>query len=1355
MRKKLLLAVVAAAGFILPFFTQGQTSGKENAEKLKLHFDILKHGNYGEGTVAGNRENGFAMTLKNTAKQNHVIALANFKRDTAAQEKLVFRLLGSKNNGNAFLNVELLYERGKEWITVKSPSIPLRNVEFKTCRFGLDTDFKLGDGVYRLRQIKFVLNADSNPQGSVAKIQVEDVRIVSADELSASGADFAVVPFPKAVPGRRGVESPLKVWFEFDSDDRSSLVQSRVSPGKFQDRASKWSFRQLLLEHAEGLIQDADSPEQADVIVYSRAGKGDAARRIAETAEKGRRLIVYGTPADPEIAALLPVTLSPAAGSGFPERKTLVVKRQDHPLVQAVKLTGAAPGVYCRPVGKEGADVVLAFADGTPFLTERKNILHVNAGIGCRLDASDSVFYDKFLLHAVALSSKPVAEALEKRDREVRQLSRQTEQKRVLAALKEAGVPAEEAGKWRLGLSSDSMGRFGWLIGEPLLTDTVGKDLSVSNETQHFGFATGGFAVVPFSNWQRKAVKGKIVFTSEKQIDADPCELWSGIGTVQYDTTLKMEPEWKGKSIFFEVKDGIDDLDEFLFNGELVGKTGEDTPYYWSVPRRYRIPAERILWGKENRFTVRVRNLRDNARMNSRPFLSISEGRAKETLSVSRIDWCGKNYRLQGEGGTREMSLSLLTPFLRWRFPQKEVFLNLENIADSAAYQTADGIRIVPLKNGGVFYRKSEHGAWNAPWLLLFRSGKTRPLLLVFSRQVEELKARSRNGNVEGIAIRGSKELGFLALGRPWGVREMECSAWKRNLPEKTLEQIRLSLNFALNFPVACEEVFSIDRNRRVVDIINVFRFERTRDDWNTPVKEFAFLPALCGFMAQEKRLVVPRGTMTDFQIPTVHGPLTGVLGNNAVRYTLPLPPDDDLMAVGVKDREINKFQNRSFEGGVRWSCGGRVPMNAWTPEAPAGAGNPQRSIDLFAWNFGLCSALQGAFFLDDANRKRLEKRVRQRFLEPIELFQYKTFARHRQEPFSRLNYPVVFNSFYPNTASYAGDMGSVVIYGDSNEACTVAVWIARQLADGFGQADLARLNWNCFRYVMRYQKYIDDYVFLAGSCRETGVGAWVDMLNGEYSGMLAYARLAELNGDAAEQEQALYRAARKAVPTLARLFFHRYFETIRPEFRGKTDYQIVGFGEDGAKYMRFPNSNGNFFAANDLFDYSQGFPGQLILLYQKYGVPEIETHLRTRAIPLLMKQPKGFLSEYLPVLAVFAGDLHLRDAVRKSMALNPRTGDWPGIRVPTQLGMVLWNETFRISFREWSELNIHSACYDPEKRLLSLSVDAVPGSRLTLSSSAPPERVVRNGKTVRTEQRENGWTVPLEPGANQMEVLF
>lgn len=845
------------------------------------------------------------------------------------------------------------------------------------------------------------------------------------------------------------------------------------------------------------------------------------------------------------------------------------------------------------------------------------------------------------------------------------------------------------------------------------------------------------------------------MFSSNGPENADPCEPWSGVGTVQYDTVLVMEPEWKGKQLFFEVKDGIDDVDEFLFNGRPAGGTGEKTPYYWSVPRRYRIPEEEIQWGKENRFTVRVRNLRGNAAMNSRPFLSIRDGRRKATLTVPRIDWTGKTYRIQGQEGIRELSLSLLTPFLRFRFPEKEVFLNLENIADFAAYQTEKGIRIAALKNGGVFYRKSEHGAWSAPWLLLFRGEKSVPLLLVFTSQPEELSVRSRKENVEGIAIRGRKALGFVLSGRPWGVRELDCSAWSGMLPDEALRQIRLSLNFALQNPTACEELFSIDREKRVVNILNVFHLERLEDEWKTPVKEFAFLPALCGFMAQEKRLVGTEGPLTDFQIPTFHGPLTGVLGKRTIRYTLPLPPDDDLMSPGVKDREINAMQQRNFEGGVRWSCGGRVSVNAWTPEQPAGKGSPLRNIDLFAWNFGICSALQGAFFLDGANRIRLEERIRRRFLEPVELYQYKSFARHRQEPFSHLNYPIVFNSFYPNTVTYAGPLGSAVIYGDSNEACTVAVWIARQLADGFGQADVARLNWNFFRYVMRYQKFIDDYVFLSGSCRETGVGSWVDMLNGEYSGMLAYARLAELNGDSAEQEQALYRAAKKAVPTLARLFFHRFFETIQPEFRGRTDYQIVGFGENGAKYMRFPNSNGNFFAANDLFDFSQGFPGQLILLYQKYGDSEIERHLTTRAIPLLMKQPKGFLSEYLPVLAVFAGKLPLREAVRKCMTHYPRTGDWPGIRVPTQLGMVLWNETLRISFRQWRELNIRSAWYDPETRLLSMVADALPQSGLILSADALPKSVLRNESRVSVLPRENGWAVPLVTGENRIQIQF
>ena len=74
------------------------------------------------------------------------------------------------------------------------------------------------------------------------------------------------------------------------------------------------------------------------------------------------------------------------------------------------------------------------------------------------------------------------------------------------------------------------------------------------------------------------------------------------------------------------------------------------------------------------------------------------------------------------------------------------------------------------------------------------------------------------------------------------------------------------------------------------------------------------------------------------------------------------------------------------------------------------------------------------------------------------------------------------------------------------------------------------------------------------------------------------------------------------------------------------------------------------------------------------------------------MKQPKGFLSEYLPALSVFAGKPPLREAVRKCMRHYPRTGDWPGIRVPARLDRVLWNETMQISFRQWRNRNIRSA---------------------------------------------------------------
>jgi sialate O-acetylesterase len=43
----------------------------------------------------------------------------------------------------------------------------------------------------------------------------------------------------------------------------------------------------------------------------------------------------------------------------------------------------------------------------------------------------------------------------------------------------------------------------------------------------------------------------------------------------------------------------IDDLDHTFWNGELVGRTGTDTPEYYRHSRRYRIPASKVRAGRQ------------------------------------------------------------------------------------------------------------------------------------------------------------------------------------------------------------------------------------------------------------------------------------------------------------------------------------------------------------------------------------------------------------------------------------------------------------------------------------------------------------------------------------------------------------------------------------------------------------------------------------------------------------------------------------------------------------------------------------------------------------------------------------
>ena len=835
-------------------------------------------------------------------------------------------------------------------------------------------------------------------------------------------------------------------------------------------------------------------------------------------------------------------------------------------------------------------------------------------------------------------------------------------------------------------------------------------------------------------------------------------------GTVEYSAEIVFPNVWRGKPIFFEVEEGIDDTDKTFFNGAPLGATGTETPRYWSVRRAYPIDPNVVKWGKNNRITVQVTNLRGDACFNSAPRILVETGRVHSgSLRVMETDWVHKKYELDTGSGRQEVTLSLLSPFVLHRISGNETNLVLEEkTAQYAAYSTDGGIRVIRLEKQPDFYLRSRDGNWNAPWLLLFRKNweRARPLLLVFEKQPDALRAGINGRFISGLHIQSDSPLGTIACGWPWGSTPVNASGWTGGLPDSVLRRIAGALPFALNYPVGCDEVYRIDRGRNRVEIVNRFRYRRISDAWKTPVETVATLPPLVGLALENKKYVIDSSPVRDLGIHTDYGPLYGASGTDRIAYTLPLPPESDIMLTGVRaEPELRAALNRLFEGGVRWSRGGRVRCEEFTPAYPEGEKRYPEviGIPLFTWNYGLSVALQGYFILTPENRLKLQDRITRRFLLPLEQYQYKFIYRNREEPFTGLRYPILFNHSHPNSTRYASGIGSPVIFGDNNEGCTMLAWLGRQCADVLGEVSVIRNSWNFIRYGMRSSVVLDDYAWHSSACREFGGSACIDMLNCEYAGFVYFARLARTAGDPATEDDALYRAAKRGIPTLMRLRFLDYIDRALPQIPLEDAGVCTGFAEDHFPIMRMPTKNNNFLAANDLFDFSQGFPGALHWLYVNHALPEVRAYLHKKAFPALFGA--GLLRrDYLPPLMLYADDgVHVReklDSVLKKESSNLMS-DWPGIRMPYQGGLYLWRTNGRILLKEFRHLALQEAEYDPASRKLRLRFRAREGSRLAISADLKAERIEHNGK-VEEPRCENGLLVlPSAPGNHDITVVF
>ena len=1303
-------------------------------------YNLIKVGNYANGELQQPAPGSITMKMKTVVKNNYLVAFTNVKQEITAQKKLMFRVCGDPSLGaGAHLTPTIAYTISGErkWHQALAGAIPLTNGEFRSYTLGFDTDFKLSDSKYTLRQIKFVINGGNLPPGTPMEVKIVNIQVGDAAENGSSALTVTVPPLPVFLS-----DNTLKVFFELENDDHSPGIPTRFNKNYLKEGEPRVpaGFSDLILENTAGIFSETDSVSQADVIIYSRLTPGKNGKAIANALKAGKKLIASGMIPDAELAALSPLTLKAKSSAGFPKRTALSF--EDKELAGAIteKNETLFPEFFTAGL-QPGGKVLIAHDSGTPYLAERQNFYHFSGSFGNTVEKSD-VFFDKLLLRLCA--GKEEIQSLDDREKSLVFLRKDMEKILIAAAVQETGSSPDG---WKWGASRQNFARFGWRIGVGLGCGTLNNDLSFSNGDQSFKLTNLSADAILLDKWKLKPLDNAVTLPPRANVISQ----WSGEGRTEYTAKITIPESWKGRQIAFEVSSGIDDVDDFYFNGKLAGQTTVDVPEYWMTPRNYRLDPQEIRFGKGNELKMVVRNLRGNAGVLSIPRLTAKIPGSSPKVSVPSLNWSGRVCKISDKNSSYEVHQTLLLPMLRHVFNgEKEIVLQLENIADFAAYKDASGnLRSIALKKSPeVFFNSKQDGKFGAPFLLLYRSGKTKPLLLVFDRQIRFIKTIVRNGEVSALRLGLASGKNNIIAGFPFG----SVAISGKGMPEKAMPQIDQLVKFSLNWPTVANEFYRIDRKENKIHFINHFACEYIKNDWNIPEEKYAFLPPLTAFLVRRKLYVETAENCTDFNIPTAFGPTLGVIGKSAVSYSSPLPRFTDFQIPGVTDAKANQLQNEFFADGVRWSCGGATPVTAWDPVRPNG-NIPGRNIDLFSWNFGLNSAIQGIFSLNDANRKKLTERLVTRFLEPVEKYKWKSVYRHRYEPFSQMAYPVLIQSYHKLPTNFEPGVASTVAFADANEAHAVVQWLVQQLEDLAGQEGLAAANWNYLRYLARYELFIDDYAFQSGSCRDYGTGAWIDMLNCEYGGMMAYARNAELAGDQETADEALYRAARRAVPTLARFHFRAYLNKLEPA-RKKENIQVTGFGENGAKYMVYPAGNFNFLSAMDLYDFSEGFPGTMIRLYQKYVEKENKEHISKRSFPSLLAATTRSYA-YLPALALYLDEKNVAEYAARTCAENRRMGDWPGMRRAFEIGSVLWMKNGRITFRDFKSLDIQKAVFDPSTKTLNLTYTARKGSVFTLESDYAVKRLTDNSRDSQIIQEQNILSLPVTPGSHEVKVIF
>ena len=1324
-------------------------------------------------------------------------ACATRKMTVVGQDRLVFTVTGTPANKSSKLTVSIIFNIDGKKVTKNYNKVPIKAPFPKTYMLGMTEIFDAPDLPSEVLQLKFQVDSNHEQAGHVSKIKITDVAIRSMSDIGSmsGGQEISVLPSPRKAENIKA-EERVKVFFDLDNDDGSTLQEYRRF--RINEKKFYYGFRDRLMQNCGGIIDRVNSPANADVIVSARVTPSPVIKEIVAAVKKGAGLVVYGDIFDKEINDLLPVELKNKSFKRLPPREKLRMTPQGTILYSGGIPAGATYAVFRDAVPRPGAKVLSKLGDSpSAVLSEDGKILYSSIGIGVT-QVNSSELYDRFFLNAAALTARKaglvkIISAQEKCLALLREIRDRIEVCDVLSAengkvqkqkqvyldfekklnelpmnkdFPQAVNSVEDALKrdnrealsadgmiWRSGAHQRNFGRFGWEIAEGVLGVEIGSTLSVVNNAQEYqvDFDPGENNTLPLDYWNREPVSGKVSsVNSSEPLSAKQGSWsykWTGEGEMLFTAEIVIPDSWKGQKISFEVAKGIDDTDITMFNGKEIGRTQTDTPNYWEVRRSYRIPANLIRWGKKNKVQCKVGNLKGDSSIRSRPMITIpSEKRNIRNITVSSVDWMHKQYTVSNESGkTFWMTATLAIPYILYETKERELFLNTSNLASAFAFVTESGLKHGVLREGTSLYDRKRDGNLKEGWMLLWDPRGSRPFALYFTGNPEIISTKFANNTLSCLQIRGLKN--EVIAGWPFGASNIKTSEWEKKLPESVLERMRKQAKLVYTFPIGAKEAFAISGKGDKIHIRTRLEHKYLKNEFGITPSDYAILPPIIG-MAVWKKMLVECPGMQDFDIATEMGPVMGRMGKNTLDYTITAPPAFGFHPIGIEGFAWEKsLFSDIFNKGIRWSAGGHVPeRGAWTPQKPHGKSDLAKNFGLNEWALNTAHGLASMHLMTPADMKRSQERMGWRFFEPLERYGFKLVRRYREEPFSGIRYAVFLPPCYQLKVPFSGDYGSRVLFGDQNEQAALFPLMVRLGSQFAGQGGAEQANWNLLRDMIGFSLASEDWALTTSGCRESWQGAHIDMMNCEYPAMREYEWLCRANGDQQRAAEAVYRAARRMIPTLMRFYFHDYMRAANLNNADMSFRFITGWREVGGASC-VTNMNGRLNPI-DVFDLAGSISEHILVLYKLYANDPIRDTLLKKIIP---NYRNWDFYEYNAPLAVFGMPKEKLAEILKYFSKHvPKriVEDHPGMNAWFFLGLHLFGCHPEIFIDSASRLNIKKAVYDPERREAVFDLASQDNGSLKIYTAFLPEYIRINNRSIPVKE-------VMHNGLLQFEKLY